>query len=502
MNKTLNILFVFSGMVIVSDSAFADAVEVALVHRLDSNQGNYCIDSVGARERAKPEEGLQAYTCYSYEGNHGFDQIMESGEIANGQFRLINFDVCMQANGATAGAGIGVGKCDDTELQRFDLLSDRTIRLRSADELCLSVGDDTRFGRGGPTGHQYKDLTLEPCSGERRAQQQWYLRDNRGRGTFSRMSAPGVERSIERVAGDIYRFHHNHWSSLFLLTDEGVVLIDPLNVPAAEWVKGEIESIFGKTVTHVFYSHGHADHASGAAVFEGAQVISHRNTADVIRPAMDASIYRPFDSHDKDGNNIIDSTEMSGDLAAQFAVLDIDGNGIVTGYETGIFNYNDVVAPTQTYDGDFHQFEVGGKTIEMYFVGGNHAADMSYIRFPAESLVFYVDIIGLRGLPYGDLPWYSLEDSKNTYDVALSIDADIAVPSHGPVGTQADVRDMRDYMAALRNGVSVGISAGLSLKEIQETLLLEDYADWDFYDDRRPLNIAGMYRALMRERGN
>lgn len=265
---------------------------------------------------------------------------------------------------------------------------------------------------------------------------------------ISETTDAGVERSIVQVTEDIYRFDSNDHSGLFMLTEHGIVLIDPLNLASAEWVKAEMDSKFGEPVTHVLYSHGHNDHASGAAVFDQATIISHKNTFDVIQP--DAS-------------------------------------------------FKDVMPPTRTYSADSYALTTGGKSIEMHFVGGNHAADMSYIFFPEESIVFYVDIISLGALPFGELGWYSAADSQNTYDKALAIDADIAIPSHGPIGTQDDVRALQSYMADLRAGVSAGIDAGQSVEDIQSKLMLEDYAGWDYYEQRRPQNIAGMYRALMAE---
>ena len=316
------------------------------------------------------------------------------------------------------------------------------------------------------------------------------------------MSAPGVERSIVRITNDIYRFIHNIHTSLFVLTDSGVVLIDPLSTDTAEWVKREIESRFGKSVTHILYSHGHEDHASGAAVFEGAEIISHFHTLDVITPRADAPLGFGYGAYDQNGDGLIEPFEVEGELPHPFTRLDTDANGIVTGQEVDVFYYRDVLPPTQTYEGDLHQIKIGGKTIEMHFVGGNHAADMSYIFFPEESIVFYVDVISLGALPFGELPWYSQADSQNTYEVALSIDADIAIPSHGRIGTQDDVRALQSYMGELRQGVLSGMDAGLSLEEIQETLVLEKYADWDHYEERRPQNIAGMYRVLKQGLGD
>lgn len=153
-------------------------MEVALVDRLNGNDNHYCIDTMGARDRAVPADGLQAYTCYTDQGYVGYDQAMDPAAIAKGQFLMTGFNVCMQAKAKTAGAMIGAEACDGNQLQNFDLRDDQTIRLKTAGDLCLDVGDETRFGRGGPTGHQYKDLTLAVCSEQRSAHQQWYLRDS------------------------------------------------------------------------------------------------------------------------------------------------------------------------------------------------------------------------------------------------------------------------------------------------------------------------------------
>lgn len=180
MGKSLKLLLVSTAaaLSLLSGHSYAQAseVEVALVDRLDGNRNNYCIDTMGGQERATPEQGLQGYTCYSYQDFLGHDQKMDADAIAEGKFLMTGFNVCMQAREATAGASLWGATCDGNELQAFNLLEDKTIRLDGAPDLCLSVGDETRPGRGGGGTHQYKDLTLEACSEERSAYQQWYMR--------------------------------------------------------------------------------------------------------------------------------------------------------------------------------------------------------------------------------------------------------------------------------------------------------------------------------------
>ena len=51
-------------------------VEIRLVDKLDEQRG-FCIDIRGHKERAKVNRGLQAHTCYSYQGQLGVDQAFD-----------------------------------------------------------------------------------------------------------------------------------------------------------------------------------------------------------------------------------------------------------------------------------------------------------------------------------------------------------------------------------------------------------------------------------------
>ena len=57
------------------------------------------------------------------------------------------------------------------------------------------------------------------------------------------------KRAIENVSGDVYRFQNNFHYSLVTVTDNGVVVIDPINQGAASWLKANLSQI---TVTLPF----------------------------------------------------------------------------------------------------------------------------------------------------------------------------------------------------------------------------------------------------------
>jgi len=77
-----------------------------------------------------------------------------------------------------------------------------------------------------------------------------------------------------------------------------------------------------------------------------------------------------------------------------------------------------------------------------------------------------------------------------------NIDFDYVAPSHGEIGNQADVADHRGYLEDLRDAVADGIAAGQTIEQLQASILLEDYKDWQNFDLWRPMNIEGMYNIL------
>ena len=68
---------------------------------------------------------------------------------------------------------------------------------------------------------------------------------------------------ITNVTGDLYRFRQTRHFGMFLVTADGIILVDPTNSEAAAWLKEQLDERFGLPVKYVIYSHGHNDHASG-----------------------------------------------------------------------------------------------------------------------------------------------------------------------------------------------------------------------------------------------
>ena len=308
---------------------------------------------------------------------------------------------------------------------------------------------------------------------------------------------PPPERSIERLAGDVYRFQNNQHFGVFLVTSAGIVVADPINQGAAEWLQGELAARFDVPVTHVLYSHHHWDHVSGGAVFKDATVISHENTnADLTAPAEDAKISGFWTTLDADRDGMIQKSEAGPFLTPNFANWDSNGDGALTGYELWVGQYSGVRKPDESYANE-HTLTLGGQSVTMHHVGGQHADDLSYIVFPG-NILFVVDVISLKRLPFGNLGGFDLDELNRTVDAAVALKPAIFVGGHGFTGNAGDIAAFRQYHLDLIAGVQAGIDAGKSLEQIQESLLMEDYKDWGNYADWRTLNIQGIYAYLTR----
>ena len=98
------------------------------------------------------------------------------------------------------------------------------------------------------------------------------------------------------VAPNVYSFTSDGFViSMFMITSEGVMVIDPMNVDHSEKMLAEIREITDAPIRYLFYSHNHWDHTKGGKVFkdEGATIISHIDAQEFIKANPSADLLVP-----------------------------------------------------------------------------------------------------------------------------------------------------------------------------------------------------------------
>lgn len=253
----------------------------------------------------------------------------------------------------------------------------------------------------------------------------------------SPLAAQEPQRSLQEVAADVWRFQNDFHSSTIVVTEDGVVVTDPINADAAEWLKGQIASRFGKPVTHLVYSHSHGDHASGGAVFDAPVVIVQENAPAVI----------------------------------------------------------DGVTPTVRFSERLTVL-TGGKTLELTALGPGHGTDMLAMVVRPQNVAYVVDVVSPGRLPYRDFPGADLDGLARQIAAVEALDFDILLPGHARMGDSQDVRMAREYLDWLRAEVQAGLDAGRSVEEIKAGLDMGPYSDWIMAAEWGPLNVEGMARWL------
>ena len=331
-------------------------------------------------------------------------------------------------------------------------------------------------------------------------------------GVAQEAPTPAVSRpptfQIQQIRGDLYRSGNGAWHSLFLVTAEGILLVDPLNVAHATWLKEQLAQRFGLPVKYVVYSHSHWDHVEGAALFaDTARVVAHEG---VLRNMDGRYPNMPGDMIDRNGNGNIDREDIMVPTTADpgicgmfegfFEQMDRNQDGSATPAE---FQQN-IVRPDLTYR-DTLTLTLGGTTVQLLHPGRNHGDDMTVLYFPAERVVFAADMIAdalvrgdIRSLPSACGPYdgHPIDEWIASYQAVLALDFDVFAGGHGAFFSKADVGLPLQFLQDLRREVQAGLDAGKSVAELKQQLRLEPYREWAYFDKLREKNIEAMYRNL------
>ncbi|MDJ0958835.1 MAG: MBL fold metallo-hydrolase [Arenicellales bacterium] len=247
-----------------------------------------------------------------------------------------------------------------------------------------------------------------------------------------------VKREITKVTGDVYRFQNKFHVNVFVITGDGVVVTDPINADAAAWLSAELLKMTDQPISHLVYSHSHGDHASGGSAYGPVPtIITHANAPESI----------------------------------------------------------DGVVPTDRFDDEF-SFTQGSKTFELTYLGPGHGTDLIAMVIRPENVGFIVDAVSAKRLFYRDFPGANVDDWIKQVQKVRTLDFEIFVGGHGPVGVKSDVGDGLAYLEELRTAVLAGLKAGKSADDLSQEIMMEKYKDWGSYDQWRALNVQGMARHL------
>ena len=86
-----------------------------------------------------------------------------------------------------------------------------------------------------------------------------------------------AEEDVWKAADGVYRYGPGDgYYSMFVVTDEGVIAIEPVTIEHSQGLLKAIRSVTDKTVRYLLHSHNHWDHSKGGQVFrdKGAKIVA------------------------------------------------------------------------------------------------------------------------------------------------------------------------------------------------------------------------------------
>jgi glyoxylase-like metal-dependent hydrolase (beta-lactamase superfamily II) len=257
--------------------------------------------------------------------------------------------------------------------------------------------------------------------------------------------------SVRTVQCNLFQESHYAYTS-WVITDEGVVIIDTGTGTVAPLVKEEIVRETDKPIKYIIYTHGHFDHTEGAAVFmdQHPEVIGHENVA----PRFDRyQRMAPYFRH-------IMEIQIRQTLPIRKAAF---------------------VYPTLTYRDDY-SFKLGGLTFNL-FHGKGESDDGTLVWIPGLKTVFCGDLLEASFPNLGN-PFKVMRYAKEWADTlkrVLGLEPDLAV---GGDVVLTDNREINDHfketielLRYLEDSVTDAANRGRNLEQMTEEIQLPPHLE-------------------------
>lgn len=243
--------------------------------------------------------------------------------------------------------------------------------------------------------------------------------------------------------------------SMFVVTDEGVLVADGQgSVEETRRLVEHIGRITDQPITTVVICSDHGDHTGGNSAFPAdAELIAHPTSAENLRASAAAAAER-------------------------------EGSA-------------PVVLPTRLVE-DRETIEMGGREIQVLFLGRAHTGGDLMVYLPDEKVLFMSEAYLHRVFPAMRSAYPS--EWVATIERAQAMDVDVYVPGHGfvdpPEVLEEELEVYRRAVVRVIDEASRLHAEGLSLEEAQEQATFGDLETWSLRSSQGARAIQQVYAEL------
>ena len=272
---------------------------------------------------------------------------------------------------------------------------------------------------------------------------------------------------FREIATDLYFFFDfNMSNAYFLVTDEGVFVVDTRQRPrhGQELLEDYIRKVADKPIRWVFNTQAHGDHHFGNCIFkrEGATIVSHADCAKLMKTYFDQQVEKRLPS---------------------FADYGQDPNEA------------ELTMPDVTFEHEMTIY-LGGYTIKLLYFGPGQDPGNAFAYFPHAKAIATGGTFNMQSWPNPNFT-PSMEDWIVVMQKLHDMDGvDMYLPGHGDIGKKQDVLDQLEFQKLFLATVKEAIAKGMSREEeAMKTIRFKEYEHWRRYSQVES-RISSLYHLL------
>jgi glyoxylase-like metal-dependent hydrolase (beta-lactamase superfamily II) len=242
-----------------------------------------------------------------------------------------------------------------------------------------------------------------------------------------------------QVAPGLYSFGAGMAFNAFMVTDDGVIVMDSFDKDFATASLEAIRKVTDKPIKYLIYSHSHYDHISGGEVFKaaGATILCHEAAANWLK------------SHPSP----------------------------------------DVATPDKTWSGSRSELKLGSSQINLLYFGPNHGEGMTVFQFPREKVIYTVDLVVPKRVGFAYMPDFFPKEWERTLAEMNALDFEKVMFAHNAaVGPRTSVAEQLEFLQDLRAAIFAEFKKGTRFMLIPNAVKLPQYEKWDGYEEWLPMN--------------
>ncbi len=260
---------------------------------------------------------------------------------------------------------------------------------------------------------------------------------------ISAFAEQAAAENTTKVAEGVYLYAPGDgYTSMFVVTSDGVVAVEPVNIRHAKGMLKAIGSVTDQPVRYLLHTHNHWDHSRGGQIFRdaGAKILAHKEAYDWMR----ANPHR------------------------------------------------DMVLPDEGWDAKRKDITLGDTTIEMHYIGMSHGLGMTVFRVAQQKVAYIADVVTPNRVLFTIVPDFNIKEWVRALSEIEKLDFDKAIFSHTeadtPFGSKADVVANREFIQDLQGAIIAEFKKGTPFPKIAQAVKLPKYEKWAMYKEWLPMN--------------